>query len=194
MLFIFPHQVRFFLLIAFQIFNNLCFFSLFPTLSSKSKDSEPDAWNTEQSTGKLMPLMQFQLNNLTQDLNLTKESIQLLEWLHEHNLLASLMTYFWHQHRYEGFKKCFRYDEDHFLVYCQDVSGLISALEIVYILAEWQLFLDSSVKSLKVVLIICCLCSCWTFSEAHYILWRQNLFWNLFSVVNTFGKYVVSGK
>ena len=38
-------------------------------------------------------------------------------------------------------------------MYCQDASGLISALGIVYVPAEWQLFLDSSVKSLKVVLL-----------------------------------------
>ena len=47
----------------------------------------------------------------------------------------------------------FNYDEDHSLVYCQDVSGLISALGIVYVPVEWRLFLDSSVKSLKVVLL-----------------------------------------
>ena len=36
------------------------------------------------------------------------------------------------------------------MVYCQDISGLISALGIVYISAE---FLDSSVKSLKTILL-----------------------------------------
>ena len=38
-------------------------------------------------------------------------------------------------------------------MYCQDISGLISALKIVYVPVEWRLFLESSVKSLKVVLL-----------------------------------------
>ena len=39
------------------------------------------------------------------------------------------------------------------MVYCQDISGLISPLGIVYIPTEWRLFLDSSVKSLKAMLL-----------------------------------------
>ena len=38
-------------------------------------------------------------------------------------------------------------------MHCQDISGLVSALSIVYIPAEWRLFLDSSVKSLKAILL-----------------------------------------
>ena len=124
------------------------------SLSAESEESEQDMWNAGQSTHKPKPLTQLQLNDLTRYLNLTKESPQLLgSRLHECNLLAPGTTYFWYQNRDEECRKYFSYDEDHSLVYCQDVLGLISALEIVYVPVEWQLFLDSSVKSFKVVLL-----------------------------------------
>ena len=106
--------------------------------STESKESNQDTWNAVQSTLEPKPLTQFQLNNLTQDLNLTKESAQLLgSRLRECNLLAPSTTYFWHRNRDEEFRKYFGYVKNHSLVYCQDVSGLISALGIVYFPAEW---------------------------------------------------------
>ena len=124
------------------------------SLYTEIKESEQDMWNAGQSTHEPKPLTQLKLNDLTQDLNLTKEFAQFLESrLRECNLLAPGTTYFWYRNRDEEFRKYFSYDEDHSLVYCQDVSGLISALGIVYVAVEWQLVLDSSVKSLKVVLL-----------------------------------------
>ena len=111
--------------------------------STESKESEQDTWNAGQSTHEPKPLTQLQLNDLTQDLNLTKESTQLLgSRLHECNLLAPGTTYFWYRNTDEEFRKYFSYNEDHSLVYCQDVSGLISVLGIVYVPVEWRLFLD----------------------------------------------------
>ena len=46
--------------------------------STESEESEQDTWNAGQSTHETKPLTQLQLNDLTQDLNLTKESAQLL--------------------------------------------------------------------------------------------------------------------
>ena len=39
-------------------------------------------------------------------------------------------------------------------MYCNDVSGLVEALGIEYKAVEWRLFLDSSVKSMKAVLLL----------------------------------------
>ena len=98
---------------------------------------------------KVLRAEAFELNNLTQDLNLTK-STQLLESrLSECNFQATRTTYFWYRDNDERFKKYFRYDKKTFLVYGQDVL----ALEIVYVSAEWQLFLNSSIKCLKVALL-----------------------------------------
>ena len=74
------------------------------SLSTESEESEQDTWNAGQSTHEPKPLTQLQLNDLTRDLNLTKESAQLLEsQLHECNLLASGTTYFWYRNRDEEF-------------------------------------------------------------------------------------------
>ena len=46
----------------------------------------------------------------------------------------------------------FKRDEQHWLVYCIDVSGLVKALSMEYKAVEWRLFLDSSVRTMKAVL------------------------------------------
>ena len=118
--------------------------------STESEASEKDIRNAEQSTNQPKHLTQLELNDLTRNLNLTKEPAQLRgSRLRENNLLVPSTTYFWYQKRDEEFRKYFKFDEDHSLVYCRDISGLISALGIEYFLGKWQLFLDSSVKSLK---------------------------------------------
>ena len=122
--------------------------------ATESEASEKDTWNPEQSTNQPKPLTQLELNGLTRDLNLTKESAQLLgSRLRENNLLTPSTTYFRYRNKDEEFRKNFKYDEDHSLVCCQDILGLISALGIVYIPTEWQLVLDSSVKCLKAMLL-----------------------------------------
>ena len=74
--------------------------------STEREESDQDTWNAEQSTLEPMPLTQFQLNDLTRDLNLTKESAQLLgSRLRECNLLAPSSTYFWYRNRDEEFRK-----------------------------------------------------------------------------------------
>ena len=94
--------------------------------------------------------LSLKLIDQTQDLNLTKESAQLLRSrLRENNLLAPSTTYFWYRNRCKEFIKYINCDEDHSLVHCQEIQGVILALVINYIAAKCRLFLDSSVKSLK---------------------------------------------
>ena len=122
--------------------------------STDSEASEKDTLNAEQSTNEPKHLTQLELNDLTLDLNHTKESAQLFgSRLRENNLLTPSTTYFWYRKRDVEFRKYFSYDKDHSLVYCQDILGLILALGIVYIPPERQLFLDSSVKSFKAILL-----------------------------------------
>ena len=123
--------------------------------SAESEASgEQDAWITDTTSNEPQLFTQHELNDLTRDLNLTKESAQLLgSRLHEKNLLAPGTTYFWYRNRDCEFRQYFTYSEDHSLVYCQDIAGLVSALGITYSSTEWRLFLDSSTKSLKAVLL-----------------------------------------
>ena len=88
------------------------------SLSTESKSSEKDTLNAEQSTNQQKHLTQLELNDLTRDLNLTKESAQLFgSRLRENNLiLPSTTTYFWYRKRDQEFRKYFSYGKDHSLV------------------------------------------------------------------------------
>ena len=97
-------------------------------------------------------LTQAQLNDLTRDLYLSKESTQLLgSRLGKNNLSAPQATFYWYQNRDDKFGKYFTRDEQHWLVYCNDVGGLVKALGMEYKAAKRRLFLDFSVRSMKAV-------------------------------------------
>ena len=95
------------------------------------------------------------LNDLTRDLYLSKESAQLLgSRLRENNLLAPQTTFYWYRNRNDEFRKYFARDEQHWLVYCNDVSGLLKALGMEYKAVECRLFMDFFVISMKAVLLL----------------------------------------
>ena len=99
---------------------------------------------------KPVTLSQAQLNDLTRNLGLSKESAQLLgSRLIGSNLLASGTTCFWYRKRNEKFCKVFSLHVNSSLVYCSDIGGLVEALGLIYSPVEWRLFIDSSSKSLK---------------------------------------------
>ena len=100
------------------------------------------------------PLIQSQLNDLTRDLDLSKENAQLLgSRLSESNLLFKKTTLYWYRNREEKFRRFFEVDSSSSLAYCNDVKGLIGALGFSYQPREWRLFIDSSSRSLKAVLL-----------------------------------------
>lgn len=101
-----------------------------------------------------LPLEQGELNDLTRDLNLSKDSAQLLgSRLREKRLLAPTTTFYWYRQREAEFTKFFMHDEASSLVYCHNIAGLTEALGVTYIAMEWRLFIDSSNRSLKAVLL-----------------------------------------
>ena len=73
--------------------------------------------------------------------------------LRENNLLPPETTFYWYRNRDAEFRKYLTNDEKHCFVYCNDVSGLVNALGMEYKAEEWRLFLDSSVRSMKAVLL-----------------------------------------
>ena len=100
-----------------------------------------------------MPFTQGELDDLTQDLNLSKEFTQLLDSrLREKRLLAP-NTFYWYRQREAEFTKLFTHDEASLLVYCHSIADLTAALGVTYIDMEYRLFTDSSNKSLKAVLL-----------------------------------------
>ena len=78
-----------------------------------------------------IPLTQGELNDLTRDLNLSKESAQLLvSRLWEKRLLAPTTTFYWYRQREAEFTKFFTHDEAYSLVYCHNIADLTEALSV----------------------------------------------------------------
>lgn len=95
---------------------------------------------------------QFELNDLVRDLALTKEAAEILgSRLKEKNLLAKGTTFSWYRNREMEFKQFFSKEGP--LVFCNNISGLIQYFGKYYDMNEWRLFIDSSKRSLKGVLL-----------------------------------------
>lgn len=86
------------------------------------------------------------------DLGLAKESAELFgSRLKSKNLLAPGTSFSWYRNREKEFVPYFAKEDD--LVYSTDPSGLIEKFGINYNPDEWRLFIDSSKRSLKAVLL-----------------------------------------
>ena len=118
-------------------------------MDSESADSSSDA---EQS---LAPhcFNQEDLNDLIRDLALSKKAAKLLaSRLSERHKLNRSIRVSYYQTRESKFVKYLSKDKQ--FVYCHDVPGLFTELGLgTYSPAEWRLFLDSSKRSLKCVLL-----------------------------------------
>ena len=99
------------------------------------------------------PFNQEELNDLIRDLGLPKDGAEFLaSRLKERNLLSKGTRVSLYRNRDESFRKYFTEEDD--LVYCNDVHGLMNKLkEDIYESHEWRLFIDSSKRSLKAVLL-----------------------------------------
>lgn len=110
------------------------------TVSSDSDYNQPKLFSQEE------------LNDLTRDLNLSKDAAQLLgSRLKEKNLLQVGVHYAWYRQRDKEFVPYFSCDG--LLVFCNDVPGLMSSLGTTHDPEHWRLFIDSSKTSLKAVLL-----------------------------------------
>lgn len=110
-------------------------------VSSNKKNIKPQTFNQEE------------LSDLIRELGLPKDGAELLaSRLKEKNLLSKGTKVSIYRTRDKSFRKYFTQDED--LVYCHDVTGLMNDLKKnVYKAEEWRLFIDSSKRSLKAVLL-----------------------------------------
>ena len=93
-----------------------------------------------------------ELDDLIRDQVLTKSGAELLTFrLNESNLLGDDCKSTAYRNRHLEFSVYFDVIED--LCYCKDVEGLFSAFGIDRDPTQWGLFIDSSTKSLKAVLL-----------------------------------------
>ena len=100
----------------------------FSTSSSNCDDDDDEdiaheAWNTDQ----ICLYSQSKLNDLIRDLNLLKQSTEVLaSRLHEKHLLKGGTSISFYRNREEKLRKYFHSDGQ--LVYCTDVEGLLLAM------------------------------------------------------------------
>ena len=100
------------------------------------------------------PFSQGQLNDLVRDLNLSKESSEILaSQLGEHGILDLETKITFLHHRDDNFLlRVFAMEDD--FVYCNNIPGFLAKMGLpVYNSDEWRLFIDSSKQSLKCVLL-----------------------------------------
>ena len=89
-------------------------------------------------------LKQAKLNGLTQDLNLSKESAQLLSsHLQEKHLLAPGTTFYRCRDR-KRIKTLVTFQDKSSLVYCNNITGLTKSMILEYDAMELRHFIDSS--------------------------------------------------
>ena len=105
------------------------------------KSSEPNLFNHEE------------LSDLIRDLNLSKELSELLAFrLNDRNLLQQGTKITFYRTRDDEFLRFFEQLID--FVFCIDISGLLLKFGVnEYKPEEWKLFIDSSKRSLKCVLL-----------------------------------------
>ncbi|KRZ05510.1 hypothetical protein T11_3579 [Trichinella zimbabwensis] len=96
---------------------------------------------------------QCELNDLVRDLGLSKVGAEILgSRLQSKHMLAPGTTVSMYRKRETEFTPFFR--EEDSVVYCSDISGLMFQLGAEkYVANEWRLFIDSTKKSLKGVLL-----------------------------------------
>ena len=96
---------------------------------------------------------QLELNDLVRDLNLPKDSAEVLaSRLNDKNLLQDDVRITFYRNRHVEFVSFFTKEEN--LVYCNNVVDLLKCLGIEnYKPEDWRLFIDSSKRSLKCVLL-----------------------------------------
>lgn len=116
-----------------------------------SAGSSSDSYTQTSSAPKLFN--QAELNDLVRDLDLSKSAAELLSSrLQEKNLLHSSAKVSYYRDREKVFTPFF--SEVNKFVFCHDIQGLLLQLGVpVYITTDWRLFIDSSKRSLKCVLL-----------------------------------------
>ena len=120
--------------------------------ATASENSDIDAEYAPTTSAEHHFPTKQELDDLIRDLGLTKSGAELLTSRpNEKNLLGDDCKSTAYRKRHLEFSIYFDVIEN--LCYCKDVEGLFRAVGIDHDLTQWRLFIDSSIKSLKAVLL-----------------------------------------
>ena len=119
----------------------------------KKTDTESEDSITESKKAVPQQFNQSELNDLVRDLDLPKQAAEILaSRLNEKHVLQSSAKVLFYRKRDELFTPYFKKEKR--LVYCYNVSGLLGELGVPSCNPEeWLLFLDSSKRNFKCVLL-----------------------------------------
>ena len=114
--------------------------SAYPDFIPEDTDTSPQTFSQEE------------LNDLIRDLTLSKEKAELLaSRLKEKHFLQKNVLVSQYRKRNLDLLEFFKTDGP--LSYCTDIDGLFRSISQIYVESEWRLFIDSSTRSLKAVLL-----------------------------------------
>jgi len=136
-----------------------------PTRSPpKNVDATTNAYTQNQSSGEeyapsqatAEPILMSQehLNALVRKLDLSKNKAEMLAAdLKSLNLLQPDVNITGFRSRQQGFMSYFSANDKNTFVYCNDIECLMAEMDVEYNADEWRIFIDSSKRSLKAVLL-----------------------------------------
>ncbi|GBP63242.1 hypothetical protein EVAR_56623_1 [Eumeta japonica] len=116
--------------------------------------SEEEDYDFEHCGETLIPktFSQGKLSDLIRDLDLSKERAELLASRLKEKSLSSGVKIIFYRTREQNLLQFFSSDEN--LVFCHNVNGLMTFMGLkTYHASDWRLFIDSSKRSLKAVLL-----------------------------------------
>jgi len=124
------------------------------TSNTESEESNSPSDDTHASDSE-EEITQAELNDLVRDLGLPKDGSEYLaSWLKKRKKIGPQVKISYYRDRDKEFRQFFEYDKDLSLVFCNNVEGLINAIKPnCYVKDQWRLFIDSSSRSLKCVLL-----------------------------------------
>ena len=124
-------------------------------LSTSDQPSDSNQYDSDFDDTASVPQLfsQDELNDLSRDLNLSKEASELLaSRLHEKHLLQTETRITFYRTREKDFLQFFSQGDN--LVFCSNIKGLLEKMGLPkYSPDDWRLFIDSSMRSLKCVLL-----------------------------------------
>lgn len=124
-------------------------------ISSADENPEDEDYMPDGKTKDVEVFNRAELNDLIRDLHLPKVGVELLaSRLKNKNLLAKKVSAYFYRDREKEIRKFFTKHEENSMVYCSNFKRLVDELKPnIYKDDEWRLFIDSSTRSHKAVLL-----------------------------------------
>jgi len=123
--------------------------------SDENNSSESESYKSKTKFTVPSLVSQSELNDLVRDLGLPKDGSEFLaSFLKKKKFLEPKTKVSFYRNRDSEFRKFFVRDHSLSLVFCTDVEGLINQIKPnLYKAPDWRLFIDSSKRSIKAVLL-----------------------------------------